>query len=486
MLRLIAPLFAIVGLLMGGAGTPASSIAPGYRTSFCPECWKFLSDPWDVDLQGRCTASGKVPVDVEAVKVGWFWCRSHQAWHRRPCSKEPWSKASERESVALLVSTGSETTFPRAYCPEDRALSAAENIGLKCPVCARPFVRVQSVERRWYWCASRKVWATEPCAMNSTLHCDKLRSGMVLAYSWFPPILNSIGFGDSLRGELRVDAEWLAKHLDDPHLVVLHIGFNPLEPGMTGRSTYSEGHILGAQHVAWSEIAMTRRGIPEELPPAENLTQMVRSLGIDIEDRIILYDTGSGLEAARAYLTLDYLGLGNNAALLDGHWARWKALNLPETRMPWEVEPSAFVPRLHPEILLSLSTMQDLSWACRETPSSFALIDARPPEEFAGVKSGKGILRPGHIPGAMNLFWMDTLESPEDPILRPENELRAMFEASGARPGRTVVVYCRTGVEASHLYFVAKYLGYPALFFDGSYFEWSQDGMPTQGSWAFR
>jgi hypothetical protein len=195
MLRLAVLLFAIGGLLTGGAGTPASSPEPKYRISFCPECWKFLSDPWDVDLQGRCIASRKVPVDVEVAKVSWFWCRSHQAWHRRPCSKEPWSKAAERESVALLVNTGSETTFPRGYCPEDRALCEVENIGQKCPVCAKPFVRVQTVERRWFWCASRKVWGTEPCAMNSLLHCDKLRYGMVLAYSWCPPILNSLSRG---------------------------------------------------------------------------------------------------------------------------------------------------------------------------------------------------------------------------------------------------------------------------------------------------
>jgi 3-mercaptopyruvate sulfurtransferase SseA len=36
------------------------------------------------------------------------------------------------------------------------------------------------------------------------------------------------------------------------------------------------------------------------------------------------------------------------------------------------------------------------------------------------------------------------------------------------------VVYCRTGTQASWLYFVARYLGYRRGC-DGSYMEWSAD-----------
>jgi len=62
-----------------------------------------------------------------------------------------------------------------------------------------------------------------------------------------------------------------------------------------------------------------------------------------------------------------------------------------------------------------------------------------------------------------------------------------MFQAAGARPGGTVVSYCRTGLEASHLYFLGKYLGYTVRLYDGSYYEWSrEEDMPVKGSWANR
>src|SRR6185369_10694023 len=97
--------------------------------------------------------------------------------------------------------------------------------------------------------------------------------------------------------------------LDDPHLAVIHVGFDPADPSAAARPGYFDGHIPGARHLAWQEITLTRNGISNEMPPAEQLVKMVRSLGIDTDDRIVLYDTGWGLEAARAYVTLDYLGL---------------------------------------------------------------------------------------------------------------------------------------------------------------------------------
>ena len=298
--------------------------------------------------------------------------------------------------------------------------------------------------------------------------------------------------GDSLsspgaaRWDRIVQAEWLAAHLDDPHLVVIHVGFDPAEPGVSlQRSTYLEGHIQGARSIAWNELVVTRKGIPNEMPKVDQLVQLLRSLGIDRNDRIVLYDTGYGVEAARAYLMLDYLGLGEKAAILDGQWARWKALKGPVSCMPEEVEPSAFVPELHPEILVSLPEMKDLAWMARQMGGNVALLDARSAEEFSGYRAGKGIQRPGHIPGAANLCWNQLLSCEDTPLLRPEQELRAAFESAGARPGRTIVTYCRTGTEASLLYFAAKVLGYETRFYDGSYYEWSrEDEGPIEGSWT--
>ena len=47
------------------------------------------------------------------------------------------------------------------------------------------------------------------------------------------------------------------------------------------------------------------------------------------------------------------------------------------------------------------------------------------------------------------------------------------FRAAGVKSGDTVATYCYIGMQASLLYFTARYLGYDAHMFDGSFEEWS-------------
>ena len=51
---------------------------------------------------------------------------------------------------------------------------------------------------------------------------------------------------DDVRSRLLVDAKWLAAHLDDPRLVLLHVG---------DADEYAEGHIAGARLVSLEDIS---------------------------------------------------------------------------------------------------------------------------------------------------------------------------------------------------------------------------------------
>ena len=106
-------------------------------------------------------------------------------------------------------------------------------------------------------------------------------------------------------------------------------------------------------------------------------------------------------------------------------------------------------------------------------------MDARPADQFGGAEApGPGAIpegRRGHIPGAKSMPWMNALASREDPALKPMHALHhELWEPAGADRARTVVTYCRTGMQASHSYFVARYIGYPDVrLYDGSFIEWS-------------
>ena len=270
----------------------------------------------------------------------------------------------------------------------------------------------------------------------------------------------------SVRSELIVSTAWLAAHLNDPKVIILHVARE--------RAHYDRGHIPGARFVGWGEITATRDGVPNELAPVAELQKLFERLGVGNSAHIVLYGDNSGLSAARAYFTLDYLGHGGRAALLDGGLEKWQSERRALGTDVVEPKTAGFTPRVRPSVVTNLDVVRDLSWtATNLKSSSVVLIDARPVEEYTGAKPGDGVPRGGHIPGAANVFWMQNIFSKESPVLRSPGELYRLYEKAGAQRGQTIVAYCRTGGQASHAYFTLKYLGYDVVMYDGSFFEWS-------------
>lgn len=259
--------------------------------------------------------------------------------------------------------------------------------------------------------------------------------------------------------ELLVSTEQLATRLDDPRTVVLHVGREP--------AGYEAGHVPGARFLPLGAIVTERDGVPNELPPVAHLDSVFEAAGVSDASRVVLYGDLGGLAAGRAFFTLEYLG-HRDVALLDGGLETWKAEGRPVSAEAPTPARGTLTPRPRPEIVVSAD------WVARRlNDPRVALIDARPPAEFTGTEPGGGITRPGHIPGAANVFWRDALVSQERPVLRDPAALRTAFQAAGAGPGTTVVTYCRSGVQASHAYFVSRYLGYDTKMYDGSYLDWS-------------
>lgn len=271
-----------------------------------------------------------------------------------------------------------------------------------------------------------------------------------------------------LRKDMLVSTDWLAAHLNDPDLVVLSIGAAP---------DFYAKHIPGARQILLSEIAVTRDGIPNELPSDMALEKVFAAAGVGNESRIVIYGDRFNLFAARAYFTLDYLGLAGRAALLDGGIDKWKAEQRPLSTQATPVKPVWLTITPRPKILVDTAKMRELMLS-----KTVALIDARPTKEFTGEQLSEDVEKRGHIPGARSLFWMDMLVSRENPVLKPEAELRRMYAEAQAAPGKPLVTYCRTGMQSSFDYFVAKYLGYEPAMYDASFYEWSLKGLPAEAS----
>jgi thiosulfate/3-mercaptopyruvate sulfurtransferase len=264
------------------------------------------------------------------------------------------------------------------------------------------------------------------------------------------------------RTDMLVSTQWLQRRLKDPSVVVLHVART--------RAHYTGGHIPGACFIPWDRLVVTRNGVMNELPPAADLVNLFESCGAGDNSRIVLCGDSTLLSASRAWFTLDYLGHGSHAALLDGGIEKWRAEKRPVTNNEPRPRQGRLSPRIRPGVLVNLDQMRDLSWAAANAASPDPLIiDARAGADYNANADGTG-----HIPGAINVYWPATLAGREIPAMKPRAELQRLYKEAGAAPGRTIVTYCGSGVQASQTYFTLKYLGYDVKLYDGSFLEWSQ------------
>jgi thiosulfate/3-mercaptopyruvate sulfurtransferase len=264
-----------------------------------------------------------------------------------------------------------------------------------------------------------------------------------------------------VREFMLVSTGWLATELKNENVVVLHVATSP--------KNYETGHIPGAHYLGWEQLATTVDGVLNEIPSLEALTELVRSLGIDRDKRVVIYDEENGIRAARVYFTLDYLGLGGNSSLLNGQLAIWKEEGLPLSNEAPTAVHSDFEPTVNERIIVR---MNELVAMVGGEGMQGKLLDCRPPDQFSGENPGKGIVRGGHLPGAQNLPALKTVISAENPLFLSPDKLRELFRKAGLNTDRPTVTYCRTGRSASLHYFALKYLGYDARLYDGSFSQW--------------
>jgi thiosulfate/3-mercaptopyruvate sulfurtransferase len=282
-------------------------------------------------------------------------------------------------------------------------------------------------------------------------------------------LLVAQGAEPKLRPEMLVTTGWLAANLSEPDVIVLCINSTP--------EFYSKGHIPGARQIKLEDIAVTRDGIPNELPPVEVLKHVFEAAGVSNSSRVVLYGERFNLLAARAYFTLDYLGVAARAAILDGGLEKWTTERRPLSTETPQAKTTTLVISPRPEILVDTKAMRELS---QKKPGTVTLVDARPAKEFSGEQRSEDVAKAGHIPGAKGLYWMDMLVSRQNPVLKPEAELRRMYSELNAKTTQPLITYCRTGMQSSFDYFVAKYLGYEPSMYDASFFEWSKNDLPVE------
>ena len=235
--------------------------------------------------------------------------------------------------------------------------------------------------------------------------------------------------------------------------------------------TYLEGHLPGSVYLNTETLRASSAGIPARLLSARAYAELFGRLGVSFAAPVVVYSAGETGNINATFLAWLLAGFGHpRVYVLDGGYFKWELEHRPVTqRYPHIADGSFPAAPFRPET----ASLGDVITAVRTGDE--LLVDARPAEQYSG-KAGAQIRR-GHIPGAISHYWGDDLTQVGfGHVWKSPAALRQVYEAEGITPDRSIIAYCNSTTEASHVHFTLRYLlGYPRVrIYVGSWTEWAE------------
>jgi len=271
-----------------------------------------------------------------------------------------------------------------------------------------------------------------------------------------------------------VSTEWLASHMNDANVKLLDATFKL--PGILPlpKDDYLAAHIPGAVYFDVDAVSDHANPLPHMFPSAEQFGRDVGALGISNGDTVVIYDAGGWVAAPRAWWM--FLSYGHrDVRILNGGLKKWRAEGRSVQVGEVTAKPAAFKASYDARRVRSIEQM-----IANVASHAEQVIDARASERFEGrVPEPRPGIRPGHIPGALNLPYNNLFDTATG-TMKPLDELKKAFAGVGVDTAKPIVTSCGSGVSAAVLTLELYRLGVEnTALYDGSWSEWGKaDGPP--------
>ncbi|MBN2554427.1 MAG: sulfurtransferase [Anaerolineales bacterium] len=265
-----------------------------------------------------------------------------------------------------------------------------------------------------------------------------------------------------------ISVDELASQIGKPNWVVVDCRFD-LDDTAAGHELYLEAHLPGA---VYADLDHDLAGPPgagtgrHPLPELNVLAATFSRLGISEDTQVVAYDLPY---AARLWWLLRFSG-HTSVAILDGGFGAWLAGG-HETQ---EGEEQRLLANFKPRIATSMVIETAEILASLQSGGELLLVDSRSPERYRGEKEPRDPVA-ARIPGAVNRFWGDNLNS--DGFIQPQAELLQAFQPLlGTFASRETAVYCGSGVTAAVNALAMEHAGLEHIrLYPGSWSMWCSD-----------
>jgi thiosulfate/3-mercaptopyruvate sulfurtransferase len=255
------------------------------------------------------------------------------------------------------------------------------------------------------------------------------------------------------------------------NLKILDATFFLPNSNLNAEDEFNKEHIPNAIFFDINKIADPTDPLPHMIPSKEIFSGMMKDLGLNNEDEIIIYDNSPFLSSARAWFLFRYFG-HYNLFILKGGLKRWKEQKGIVTEDKTNITLGNFVAKIEKkELVKKLDDMIKIS-----NDKDTFVLDARSYTRFIGeAKEPRNGLESGHIPNSKSLPSSDFINN--DGQLKSINEINLIFNDKNITGSEKIIATCGSGVSAcviSLALHYAKELEIPI--YDGSWTEWASSG----------
>jgi thiosulfate/3-mercaptopyruvate sulfurtransferase len=281
-----------------------------------------------------------------------------------------------------------------------------------------------------------------------------------------------------------VSTAWLEQNMGTPGMVIIDVRTS---------ANYDFGHIPGAVSMPYSGWEpYNRKTMCQMMPSPEDLTTLLRSLGVNQSSHVVIYDAGNtaldATEGGAAVWIMESMG-HENVSYLDGGFTKWTFEGRIIDKKTPTPQQGDFTAKLDPS---KVATLKDVIHNLKTKEAIF--FDDRSAVQHFGVEKRADVVRYGHIPGSINFpidFMTNAGTNRSPATIKSLKEVEAMAKGVGL-PGdknRPIIVYCNSAQQAGMGYFILHdIMGYRNVkTYDGSMLEYAQDRkLPlVRFSWGF-
>ena len=267
-----------------------------------------------------------------------------------------------------------------------------------------------------------------------------------------------------------VETDWLDKNLNN--VKIIDCSWHMPQTKRVGFEEYKKVHIPNAVFFDLDKNSKKNTSLPHMLVEKADWEKIVSKMGIQNDDKIILYDNSDVISSCRCWFNFIYFGHKSEMVhVLNGGLKKWIKEKRKITKDLKNIEISEYKGSENKELIKNIK-MIDQNIVTQE----FKVIDARSRERFEGkTPEPREGLRSGNIKNSLCLPFNECLN--DDKTFKNKNDLQMIFDAYTKNNQETEIVFsCGSGVTACVLALAYSLINdkYRPCIYDGSWAEYGK------------